>query len=72
MLMQKGKITKKGIYPPEGCMNPMDFIELVAAVLEKSRDKDSTTNEELIVEIIDENGKKTTMDMLSAAGMVTS
>jgi len=72
MLMQQGKITKKGIYPPEGCMNPVDFIELVAAVLEKTRGKDSTKSEELIVEIIDENGEKTTMDMLSAAGMVTS
>ena len=53
-------------------MNPGDFIELVAAVLEKARDKDSSKSEELIVEIIDDNGKKTTMDMLSAASMVTS
>jgi saccharopine dehydrogenase (NAD+, L-lysine-forming) len=72
ILMQQGKITTKGVYPPEGCMKPVDFIELVPVVLEKTRDKDSTHSEELIVEIIDENGKKTTMDMLSAASMVTS
>jgi saccharopine dehydrogenase (NAD+, L-lysine-forming) len=71
MLMATGKITRKGIYPPEGCMNPLDFIRLVPPVLEKTRDPDNPKTEELIVEIIDEHGVKTTLDMLSAVSLVT-
>ena len=26
MLMQQGKITAKGVLPPEGCVNPSDFL----------------------------------------------
>ncbi|MDY6824065.1 MAG: saccharopine dehydrogenase NADP-binding domain-containing protein [Thermodesulfobacteriota bacterium] len=70
LLLHRGYIQKKGIHPPEGCIHPKDFIGLIPGVLEKSRASDPSKSELLIVEIIDENDQKTTMDMLDAARMV--
>ena len=33
ILMQQGKITQKGVMPPEGCVNPVDFIDLISKVM---------------------------------------
>lgn len=70
LLLHRGKINKKGIYPPEGCMDPTDFIALIPEVLEKNRSSDPSKSELLIIEMIDENGHKTTMNMLDAAKMI--
>jgi len=33
ILMQQGKISEKGVLPPEGCVNPVDFIDLISKVM---------------------------------------
>jgi len=72
ILLQQGKIARKGIFPPEGGINPLDFISLIPVILEKNRSADPTRNAQLLIDIIDENGKKTTMDMMTAARMLTA
>lgn len=32
-LMYRGKITKKGVMPPEACVNPMDFLTIIQSIL---------------------------------------
>lgn len=53
MLIAEGKISKKGVYPPEGCINPLDFLALVPKVMPK---KDEKSFDGVIVESIDEDG----------------
>jgi len=33
MLMQQGKVTAKGVHPPEGCVDPGEFIQLATRVM---------------------------------------
>ncbi|MGM0453646.1 MAG: saccharopine dehydrogenase family protein [Thermodesulfobacteriota bacterium] len=64
MLMQQGKIAGKGVLPPEGCIDPNDFIGLVTTVMagDKSRgDKDAFQG--VIVEKVDKDGNIETLDM---------
>lgn len=58
MLMQQGKITEKGVFPPEGCVNPVDFIELITKVMNLDK-KDKDSHDEfsgVIVQKIDADG----------------
>lgn len=57
-LMAQGKITKKGVLPPEACVNPLEVLSLAAEVLQ------STGKGELpfIIERIDAQGNKTEID----------
>ncbi len=68
-LLQRGRISETGICPPEAAIDPKEFIELIPGVLEGNRARDPGKSEVLMVEIIDENGEKTTMDMMDAAKM---
>ncbi len=54
VLMNKGKIKEKGVLPPEGCINPLDFLSVVQKFLrlEKVGGKGSP----LIIESVDEKG----------------
>ena len=64
MLMQQGKITQKGIFPPEGGVNPVDFIDLISKVMklgEKKQADDSFSG--VIVESVDADGKVSIVDM---------
>jgi saccharopine dehydrogenase (NAD+, L-lysine-forming) len=57
ILMQMGKIATKGVLPPEGCVNPMDFIPLIPQVM--SIDKKKEGGESfggIIIQKVDENG----------------
>ncbi len=72
ILLQQGKITRKGIFPPEGGVKPMDFISLIPGILEKNKAHTPSSSEQLLIDIIEENGDKTTMDMMEAAQMLTS
>jgi saccharopine dehydrogenase (NAD+, L-lysine forming) len=60
-LMHRGKVTKKGVLPPEGCVNPMDFIAMIPEIVKP--DKSGKSFEGLLVESIDENGERKTMQM---------
>ncbi|MBU7039047.1 MAG: saccharopine dehydrogenase NADP-binding domain-containing protein [Theionarchaea archaeon] len=57
-LMAQGKIPKKGVSPPEACVNPLEVLSLAAKALQ------STGKGELpfVIERIDEQGKKTEID----------
>lgn len=64
ILMQQGKITGKGVYPPEGGVNPVDFIDLISKVMklgEKKKGDDSFNG--VIVESVDAEGNVSIMDM---------
>ena len=64
MLMVQGKITEKGVMPPEGCINPQDFLDLITPVMkldEKKGDADSFSG--VIVQHVDALGKVTTLDI---------
>lgn len=61
LLMLRGKITGKGVMPPEGCVNPMDFVGMVSEVIKK--DTGGKSFEGLLVESIDADGNVTTTSM---------
>ncbi len=65
ILMQQGKIIEKGVLPPEGCVNPVDFIELITKVMRLDK-KHKDTHEEfsgVLVQKIDAAGNVETMDI---------
>jgi len=70
ILLQQGKISQKGIFPPEGGINPLDFISLIPDILERNETADPSQSAQLLIDIIEEDGKKTTMDMMAAAQML--
>jgi len=54
ILMQRGKITEKGVLPPEACVNPIDFLGLMQEYLKL--DKMTGGDSPLIIESIDKDG----------------
>ena len=65
MLMLQGKITQKGVLPPEGCVNPVDFIDLITKVM-KLETKDKQSHDRfggVIVHRVDEAGRIETIDI---------
>jgi len=64
ILMHQGKITKKGVFPPEGCINPQDFMDLVPQVIKLDKAKEGGESfGGLIAEMVDENGNVKKMDI---------
>jgi saccharopine dehydrogenase (NAD+, L-lysine-forming) len=64
LLMQMGKISAKGVLPPEGCINPNDLLELVPKVMKLDSKKEGGESfGGVIVQQIDENGKITNIDI---------
>jgi len=55
MLMQQGKVTTKGVLPPEGCVDPQDFMDLAK--------KMKVWEGSLSLEKIDADGVKTPVDI---------
>lgn len=55
VLMSRGKITKKGVLPPEACIDPLDFLTIMKEHL--GLEAVSGKNSPLIIESIDEEGK---------------
>ncbi len=65
LLMQQEKITEKGVLPPEGCVNPLDFIDLITKVMDLDK-KDKNSHDEfsgVLVQQIDENGNIEVIDI---------
>lgn len=64
LLLQMGKISAKGVLPPEGCINPNDLLELVPKVMKLDSKKEGGESfGGVIVQQIDENGKITNIDI---------
>jgi saccharopine dehydrogenase (NAD+, L-lysine-forming) len=64
ILMQQGRISGKGVLPPEACVDPMEFVNLISKVMkldEKKEGGDSFGG--VIVESVDETGKVTKLDI---------
>lgn len=53
-LMQRGKITEKGVLPPEGCVNPMDFLGLMGEFLPGG--KGGNTFKKILIQSVSEDG----------------
>lgn len=64
ILLAEGKITEKGVFPPEGCINPTDFISLISAVMGLDKKaKDETSFSGVIVEEVDDTGNVRRIDI---------
>ena len=64
ILMQQGKITEKGVLPPEGCINPTDLLALVPTVMKLDAKKEGGESfGGVIVQQIDEHGVITNLDI---------
>jgi len=62
ILMQQGKIIQKGVLPPEACIDPNDFIQLISTVMkldQKETNDDSFGG--VIVQKVDEKGQIETL-----------
>jgi saccharopine dehydrogenase (NAD+, L-lysine-forming) len=65
MLMQQGKITAKGVLPPEACINPNDLIGLIPQVIKlDSRKEGGESFGGIIVQSVNAQGKITNLDIL--------
>ncbi len=64
IIMLLGKIKEKGVMPPEACVNPLDFIDLIPKIMKLDERKEGGEKfGGVIVEHIDENGKVTKLDI---------
>ncbi len=64
MVMNQGKISKKGVHPPESCVDPVDFMSLIDQVMDLDEKKQGGESfGGIIVEIIDEQGNVTNIDI---------
>ncbi len=61
ILMLRGKITEKGVLPPEACVNPIDFLGLMQEHLKL--DKMTGGESPLIIESIDKDGNVEQLEM---------
>lgn len=60
-IVQRGKVSAKGVLPPEGCVNPMDFLGMMGEFVKPG--KGEKTFEKLLVESIDEDGTVKKIDL---------
>lgn len=64
ILMHQGKITKKGILPPEAAVNPADFLGLLPQIMDMDKAKAGGGSfSGFLIEKVDENGNVSTVDM---------
>jgi saccharopine dehydrogenase (NAD+, L-lysine-forming) len=61
ILMHRGKVTEKGVLPPEACVNPLDFLGLMQEHLKL--DKMTGGSSPLIIESIDKDGAVEQLEM---------
>jgi saccharopine dehydrogenase (NAD+, L-lysine-forming) len=61
LLMQRGKVSGRGVLPPEACINPLEFLGLMQEYLKL----DDVTGEgsPLIIESIDHKGSTERIDL---------
>ncbi len=61
ILMQRGKITERGVLPPEACVSPLDFLGLMQEHLKL--DSMTSGGSPLIIESIDKDGNLKQLEM---------
>jgi saccharopine dehydrogenase (NAD+, L-lysine-forming) len=62
LLMQRGRITRKGILPPEACVDPQEFVQLFRDVLRDSGISGTPEGAIVFAERIDASGNVETVD----------
>ncbi|UCD85743.1 MAG: saccharopine dehydrogenase NADP-binding domain-containing protein [Deltaproteobacteria bacterium] len=64
ILMLRGKVSAKGVIPPEACVEPQEFIDLIPEVMKLDEKKEGGESfGGVIVEQIDEDGRVTKLDI---------
>jgi len=64
ILMLEGKVSGKGVMPPEACMNPLDFIGLIPQVMKLDKKKEGGKSfGGVIIEQVDETGQIKKLDI---------
>ena len=64
MLMAMGKIRGTGVMPPEACVEPMDFVNLISRVMKlDARKDDGESFGGVILQMVDEQGVVTKLDI---------
>ncbi len=64
ILMNRGKITRKGIFPPEAGVNPADFLALIGEMMPiMSSEKGEGAFEGLLFEEVNEKGERKKLDI---------
>jgi len=64
LLLLQGKVKPAGVLPPEGCMDPSDFIATIPQVMTlDSRKEGGTSFGGVIVQQVDAEGNVTTLDI---------
>lgn len=56
LLLLQGKITTKGVLPPEGCIEPQDFLTLALEVMRGSRSSSESRAASIVIEAIEADG----------------
>ena len=59
ILMATGKVKAEGVNPPEGCVNPMDLLELARSRVSLGEKKGFP----IVIEHIDKDGKSERIDL---------
>ncbi len=63
IMMQQEKVSGKGVLPPEGCIRPLEFIDVFRPLADMAdADMGKSGESSLIVEQVDADGKVTTLD----------
>ena len=57
ILMNQGKITEKGVFPPEGGVNPLEFLKIAQKAFDLGEAGHETEDSPFFVESIDSEGK---------------
>lgn len=60
MLMKEGKVTRQGVFPPEGGVDPLDMIELAGKVIKSSGMSDEVP---IYIDHIDSDGNVQSVDL---------
>ena len=64
ILMARGKIAQKGVMPPEACVDPLDFMEVIPKIMKLDAKKEGGKSfGGIIVQMVDENGVVTNLDI---------
>jgi len=62
IIMLEGKVSRKGVMPPEGMVKPLDFLAYVPKVMKLDKKEGGKGFGGVLVEQVDENGKITKLD----------
>ncbi len=63
ILMNRGKITRKGVWPPEACVEPGDFLGMLPEVFDVKGGGGKDAFSGLLVEKVDDKGNVTKIDI---------